>query len=200
MVLLAGYSSTPGTATANLGRWPAESRIGLGGERPTLVLLAHPRCPCTRATLSELEILMAQNQGIVSAHVVFIRPPEVEEDWVKSDLWRVASAIPDVTVSVDEGGVEARRFRAETSGQALLFARDGRLIFQGGITGSRGHSGGNAGRSAITALLNSPSVGEAASFPSLKHGKLTTSPAIAARAPVFGCPLFAADCATGEAK
>ena len=38
-----------------------------------------------------------------------------------------------------------QRFGAETSGQTLLYDRDGRLLFSGGTTGSRGHDGDNAG-------------------------------------------------------
>lgn len=181
MVLLATYSNTPGSTTVAPAQWPAESRIAKDPDRPTLVLLAHPHCPCTRSTLGELEILMAKNQGRLSAHVVFIRPPEFGEDWARTDLWHTASAIPGVTVSVDEGGLEARGFHAETSGQTLLYDRDGRLLFEGGITASRGHSGDNAGRSAVTAMLHheAPAGG---------------------KTPVFGCGLFAPDCLAGEMK
>jgi hypothetical protein len=57
-------------------------------------------------------------------------------------------------VIFDPDGVEARRFGAETSGHTLLFAGDGRLLFSGGITASRGHAGDNAGESVIVALVN----------------------------------------------
>ena len=57
-------------------------------------------------------------------------------------------------VVFDPDGVEARRFGAETSGHTLLFGADGRLLFSGGITASRGHAGDNAGESAIVALVN----------------------------------------------
>jgi hypothetical protein len=50
--------------------------------------------------------------------------------------------------------VEAGRFGAETSGHTLLYGADGRLLFSGGITASRGHAGENAGESAIIALVN----------------------------------------------
>ena len=53
----------------------------------------------------------------------------------------------------DENGVDATVFDAATSGQTLLYDADGRLIFSGGMTGARGHSGDNAGRTALTALL-----------------------------------------------
>jgi hypothetical protein len=54
-------------------------------------------------------------------------------------------------------------------------------MFAGGITESRGHSGDNAGRSAITAMV----LGE-------------TLPKAAGHTPVYGCPLF--DGASGLRK
>jgi hypothetical protein len=181
MTFLAAYSNIPGTAGVAPRRWPPESNISRDPSRPTLLLLAHPQCPCTNATLGELELLMAQTQGKVNVHVVFVRPPGLPEDLVKGDLWRKASAIPGATVELDHGNVEAVRFHVETSGEALLYGSDGGLLFAGGITLSRGHSGDNPGRTAITALINRGSA-----------DKSTT--------PVFGCALFAANCVQKEMK
>jgi len=182
MTFLAAYSNTPGTAGMAPTRWPSLSQITHDSSRPTLVLFAHPHCPCTSATLGELELLLAQTQGKVNARVLFIRPEEMAEDWVKSDLWRKASAIPGVTVGIDNGNVEARRFHVATSGEALLYGSDGGLLFAGGITLSRGHSGDNPGRTALTSLLNRGWAEESMT-------------------PVFGCPLFAAaNCLKKEMK
>src|SRR5436190_6315 len=87
-------------------------------------------------------------------------------------LTRPKVAIPGVTVRADVDGEAARRFGAATSGQALLYTADGRLLFSGGITESRGHEGDNAGRSAIAALV------------------LGAEPTKLATSPVYGCPLF----------
>jgi hypothetical protein len=181
MTFLAAYSNTPGAPGAAPKRWPSESQIALDSTRPTLLLLAHPHCPCTNATLGELEVLMAQTQGKMNPHVIFIRPEGFPEDWAKSDLWRKASAIPGVTVEIDNGNVEAHRFHVETSGEALLYGSDGRLLFAGGITLSRGHSGDNPGRAAITSLVNRGSAEESVT-------------------PVFGCSLFAAGSLRKEMK
>jgi hypothetical protein len=147
--------------------------------RPTLVMLAHPRCFCTRASLAELGELMARARQRPKAYVVFIKPGGVGKDWENTDLWQIASRIPDVTIVRDDNGFETQRFGAETSGQTLLYDASGRLIFGGGTTGSRGHPGDNLGRATILALLNR----EPAPFN--PHG--------AAASPVFGCPLFAGD-------
>jgi hypothetical protein len=56
----------------------------------------------------------------------------------------------------DEGGVEARGFAARASGDVLLYSPAGKLLFQGGITGSRGHEGDNYGLSRLADLLAVP--------------------------------------------
>jgi hypothetical protein len=170
--IAANYENTPGHAAQASQRWPAESRIQLAPDRPTLVLLAHPRCPCTRASLGELAELMAQCQGLVTASVLFYKPAGASDDWVKTELWQSAAAIPGVTVGFDEAGREALRFNSATSGQVVLYDTAGQLLFSGGITGARGHAGANAGRSAIVELLRAGA-------------------AERDRTAVFGCALFA---------
>lgn len=172
------YSASPGTTGTVPSRWPAGSALPFDASRLNLVLFAHPRCPCTQATFGELEILMAGSEGKFSAQVWFIRPPGTSGNWMDTALWRRASSIPGVKVRCDEDLVEARRFGAQTSGLTLLYDHDGKLLFQGGITGARGHSGDNAGRSALAALSE-------------------RSFATEVQTPVFGCPLFAPCCQEG---
>jgi hypothetical protein len=147
------YENAPGIAATPFRYWPANSGLQRAPGRATLVMLAHPQCPCTRSSLGELALLMAQCQGRVDTHVLFYRPEGFAEEWARTDLWQSAVIIPGVTVHQDVGGIEALRFHAETSGQVLLYDAAGQLIFSGGITSSRGHSGDNAGRSAIASLL-----------------------------------------------
>lgn len=174
------YESTPGVAAAAPERWPAGSRIKPAADRPTLVMLAHPQCPCTRASIGELARLMTQAQGRVTAYVLFVKPPEFSDGWELTDLWASAAAIPGVTVVRDDGGVEAGRFGAATSGQTVLYDAAGGLIFSGGITAARGHAGDNAGRAAVVSLLVNDE----------SEQKET---------PVYGCPLFAGtECPMGE--
>jgi len=180
MAALLHYSTTSGPTGAIPDRWPAGSRISFDARRPNLVLFAHPRCPCTRATLGELELLMARYQGRVNAQVWFITPEGAGPDWKDSALWRKAASIPGIAVHHDEGMAEAARFGAGTSGQTLLYDGDGRLLFQGGITLSRGHAGENPGSDALVALL--------------EHRKFP----VEIQTPVFGCPLFSTRCQEGE--
>lgn len=116
-------------------------------------MLAHPLCPCTRASLGELSLVMAKAQGRLDAFVLFLKPEGTGKDWEQGELWRAAAAIPGVTVLRDEGGAQAERFGAVTSGQVLFYDAGGTLRFSGGITAARGHAGDNAGRAAVEALL-----------------------------------------------
>lgn len=148
------YENSPGKVGSISSTWPANSAIRLAPDRPTLVMLAHPQCPCSRASIDELAQVMAQVQGKVSAYVLFYVPRQSEVEWENSDTRRSAGKIPGVTVLSDIDGAEATRFGAETSGHTFLFDANGRLLFNGGITGSRGHAGDNAGQSAIVSLVN----------------------------------------------
>src|SRR5882724_7622964 len=170
LTLLWRYENASGPAAAPPSQWPLASGIHLATDRATLIMLTHPHCPCTRASIGELARLMAQAQGRVTAYALFVKPAGSSDDWENTDLWRNAAGIPGVNVVVDDG-VEAQRFHAVTSGQTVLYDAEGRLLFSGGITGSRGHSGDNEGRSAIVSLLN-------------------TGEAERAETSVFGCPLF----------
>ena len=149
---LLNYESTPGRIGTVPQNWPG-SRIQPAHDRATLVMLAHPHCPCTRASVGELAQIMAQAEDRIAAYVLFLKPEGSSSDWEKTGLWQSAAAIPGVTVLPDVGGAEARRFGVETSGHTVLFDNEGRLLFSGGITSARGHSGDNAGRSAIVSLL-----------------------------------------------
>jgi hypothetical protein len=148
-----GYATTGGEAAPAPGQWPLGSSVRQHPARPTLVLFLHPHCPCSRATLAELSVLMEQTGGRLDATVFFIRPDGVSEGWERGELWRRAQAIAGVAVKADPSGAEARRFGARTSGEAILYAPGGRLAFYGGITPARGHEGENPGRSAIVSRV-----------------------------------------------
>jgi hypothetical protein len=161
---LLSYESAPGQVGTVPSTWPTESKIHLETSGETLVMLAHPHCPCTRASVGELAQIMARVQGKVRAYVLFLKPNNSGTGWEDTDLRRSAAAIPGVTVLSDVDGAEAARFGAETSGHTLLFNSTGHLLFSGGITESRGHAGGNAGESAIVSLVNNHAADRAKTF------------------------------------
>jgi hypothetical protein len=158
------YENSPGKIGRVSSSWPPDSIVQLANDRPTLVMTAHPQCPCTRASVAELAQIMARVQGKVQAYVLFYSPRESGADWQNTDLRQTAAQIPGVTVLSDIDGAEAQRFGAETSGHTFLFDPNGRLLFNGGITASRGHSGDNAGESSVVSLINNRRSERANSF------------------------------------
>jgi len=153
-VFLFRYETTAGQAGNTPQRWPANIGIAPAPNGYTLLLFAHPHCPCTRASLEELNRLLAKSPGNVMTHVLFLQPEGTTEDWMKTDLRQKASAIPGVIVHDDAGGRMAREFGADTSGYVVLYDSRGQLLFKGGITSARGHAGDNIGESAIVLLLS----------------------------------------------
>ena len=148
------YEKSPGVVLAAPAQWPLQSPVKPASTGPTLLLFVHPQCPCTKATIGELAILMTHCHGKLAAYVFFLSPRGFPEGWSKdSSLWKEANEIPGVRLFEDKDGEMARYFKVMTSGQSLLYGQDGKLLFEGGITASRGHSGDNPGRSAITSLI-----------------------------------------------
>src|SRR4051812_18830224 len=54
------YANRPGIQADAPLRWPGASAIRPEPGRPTLLVFAHPRCPCTRASIEELSRLLAR--------------------------------------------------------------------------------------------------------------------------------------------
>ena len=172
--MLLDYEARPGKAAQAPSQWPAGSGIVRPSGKFTLVMLAHPDCPCSRASITELEQLIARLKDRLGVFVVFRKPGAGTEEVQGSDLWKSAAAIPGVTVVYDGNGSEIERFGSSVSGQTVLYDTAGRLAFSGGITAGRGHEGYNPGEDAVIRSVN----GEV--------------PA-AFRAPVFGCSLHDPD-------
>jgi hypothetical protein len=174
MGALIQYENTPGAATCAPELWPRESGLVPSDSVATLVMFVHPQCPCTRASLSELEIIMARCKTRPRTYVVFLQPAQFPDSWSHSGLWDHARSIPQVTCHLDRDGREARVFGALTSGQTVVYDAEGRLRFHGGITASRGHAGGNVGRASLLSVLQYQQ----------------TQPPTSKNFCVFGCPLF----------
>ena len=176
--LVLNYQRASGRTGTAPEHWPATAQITPDTKRDTLVMFAHPLCPCTRASMEELNRLLARHHGQVTAHVVFIQPETFTAGQVQSGLWQSAAAMPEVAVHTDTNGVQAKLFGAETSGYVLLYDAQGRLLFRGGITGGRGHAGDNAGEDDVGTLLGGEVV----------HEQQT---------PVYGCSLLNPERASG---
>lgn len=168
---LVHYQVTPAAfAQAAPSQWPRGVSFARNPNHATLVMALHPECPCSRASLHELTEIMSRSEERLDAHLLFIHPANAPANWLDSDLWKQAKAIPHVTVMLDEGGRDSAAFGATTSGQTMVYDASGTLRFSGGITDGRGHEGDNAGMLAILSLV--------------RDGRSRVS-----TTPVFGCSL-----------
>ena len=171
IVTMTDYAARPGAT----GDSPANFSVAVDGDeavragRPTLLVFAHPYCPCSRATFAELARLNEHANGTVNIKIFFYQPPDQSREWVESALWREAATIPGASVAA-ASDPDLAKFGALTSGQVILYDADHRLVFSGGITGARGHEGDNDGRAAIENFLAGNSIA-------------------LSRTPVFGCAL-----------
>jgi hypothetical protein len=170
MFSLEAYKSTPGDQLPAPVLWPAKSKLSRVAGLKTLVMMSHPKCPCTRASLAELRELLSRYRGQLTVYVLFVRPDGMPFEWTQTDLWQTASHIKGARVLVDDNSVEANRFKGLTSGEVVLYDAAGKLEFNGGITDARGHIGDNLGVTRILALLQGQEADRGDS-------------------PVFGCPL-----------
>ncbi len=171
-VAFSRYMNTPAKSLAPARSWPLGSGVSRSRSGPTLVMAAHPQCPCTRATLTELEHILAASPGRLQSRILFILPRGYAPAWAYTATWKQAQALPGVTCALDRGGAEARRFHLSTSGETEIFDASGTLVFSGGLTVSRGEVGNNPAEESVESLLGT--------------GKATLS-----HSPVFGCSLFA---------
>ena len=170
MGILFTYERIPAEETRAPLLWPADSRLEPAKDQSTLVMFAHPRCPCTGASLTELAEMMKHSHGLLKAYVLFLQPAGTEHDWTQTDHWRTATAIPGVTVLIDPLGREAQHFHATTSGQVAVYDHRRHLQYNGGITPARGQTGDRVWRASLLTIAG----GRSESF----HAQ-----------PVYGCSL-----------
>jgi hypothetical protein len=163
-----------------------------------VLMFVHPHCPCSQASVLELRRLLHQLAGTaavgsVQAVVFVVRPPDAPAGWEQGELLHDLSTDPEVSVALDSGGQEAKRWKAATSGHVIVLDPQGRLRFRGGITPGRGQQGSSLGSQRIMQMIQeaSRSVGVDGSRAFERDGKKTSGePMQVVTAPVYGCPLW----------
>lgn len=154
--------------------WPSDSALTRSNGRTTLIVFAHPRCPCTSATVAEVgrAIASAENTKL-DVIVRFFAPKNAGREWLESPTWSAARLLPAANIGIDEDGREAALFGAGSSGAIVVYDGRGQLVFAGGATIARGHEGdSNARRALVSALEGSTRI---------------------FNLPVFGCQIRAKD-------
>jgi hypothetical protein len=165
------YKFTAGQQVQAPARFPAALNARLDTHVPTLLLFAHPKCTCTEATIAELGRLK-EKLGSKIAVRVYVSYDQKDYSPEHEEIENTARKIANIEVEKDPDRIVAKEFGALTSGQTVLYAPEGNLMFQGGITESRGHEGDNPGVREITRIVSAP-------FIKNSYGRF----------PTFGCHL-----------
>lgn len=155
---LTNYAVTSGVQTEQPGRWPTNVSLNVRPNGRQLLMFAHPRCPCSRASIQELSRLVAITNS--RATVVFWSPDIADRDiseqaeWKESRLVRQVQQDSRLEVRFDPEGRNMKQFGVTTSGHCLLYDSHANLVFSGGITLGRGHEGPNEGQDQLVRLLS----------------------------------------------
>lgn len=157
-------------AAAGPSEFPENDLLTQNRAGKTLVMFAHPHCPCTHASLGELQLILSACPELKPVQIVFPLPAGANDSWQNGVIVQQAHELDGVEVKWDVDESLTKIFAAQNSGHVLLFDAHGKRLFSGGITALRGHPGWNSGRAAIVAIAqNNRGVREST--------------------PIFGCPL-----------
>src|SRR6185436_7239599 len=96
MARLLRYTGTPGASANAPAQWPAEWSIRPASAGATLVVALQANCVCSRATIAELERVMARGGEGVHAFVL-MQPATGAVQASQGELWQSAAEIPSVT-------------------------------------------------------------------------------------------------------
>ncbi len=177
--LLANYAAEPGQVGEVPQTWPSDPGLQLADATHTLVLAVHPRCPCTAASINELERALGNVEQLPRVYALIFEPipgeaGDDQEAFARTRITKRLIQLPGVELVADPGSAIAAGFGALTSGHTLVYDESGQLVYSGGLTPTRAHEGPNTGSATLVSLFNG-------------------GDAIAQIAPVFGCPLCSAD-------
>ena len=168
---LNAYANTPGESATASVNFPFLSQVQTQKGKATLILFVHPKCGCSVATVAEMTRLFPKISSEAIVNIVFLKPEGFSDEDVRGDLWQTAHKIVGANLTIDSGSREADLYGAKTSGQTFLYDSGGHLVFEGGLTASRGHTGDSKGQQDILSYF-------------LNQSTWTPS-----KASVFGCGL-----------
>jgi hypothetical protein len=161
------FDTRPGMAGNPPLRWPATSQVKLAKAQRTLLVFLHPKCSCSRASISQLQNLQKRLPGKFHTELVLWQPLNPSPSW--NQLYRTdMGELTGTQVITDPGGRAAALFDVHTSGYVLLYGAGGDLQYAGGLTLARAFD------------LEGPGI---VAMEQIMAGSKTT----AAHRPVYGC-------------
>lgn len=160
---------------ASFTHFPSQSNLAFDDSKYNLYAFLHPMCVCSEASLDELNNLLHEvDSSKINSQIIFLNKGILSKEKIKeAKLYKQAKYLEKhfgTKIIFDEDGKEISLFKAMSSGGILAYSKDRELLFQGGITDSRGHRGYSRGRDYLKRLFK----GERLELETL---------------PVFGCAL-----------
>ena len=141
------------SSDSKLSKIPRATQLPISKQGPTLIAFLHAKCPCSRASINEIDRLLTSHGKDLKTIFVFSKEKDLELAWIQeSELYKKAQKM-SVEIIIDPNNSEAKVFKAQTSGKVFLVSPKQEILFQGGVTASRGHEGNNSGITAIQKIL-----------------------------------------------
>ncbi len=158
------HQFTPGESNPAPTKIPSDLASYFQGEDCplTVVISVHPDCPCTSASLEQLDRLLTHFPNSSRAIAFFSVEEDAAEDsnYQSNDYWQRIDKMPNAISIMDRGGKLAHEFGAFVSGSVAGYDQSGTLRFQGGITASRGHAGPSLGLDALAEIASGKNLSE----------------------------------------
>ncbi len=149
------FEVTPGLPASAPRAWPASAAVPRTPGAWSLVMLVHPHCSCSRASVQELGAIVEKAPHDLETTILVYRPRDMAAGWERTGVYDAATRVRRARVLIDDDGAEARAFGGFTSGQTFLYDGEGHLRFAGGVTSLRGHAGLNRGRADVIRIATS---------------------------------------------
>jgi len=121
------FDSTPGLSL----RVPPPRQKATGLWR--ILVIGAAECPCTTSTIEAVDMAASAYPSDTTVEVRFVGTATPSDR-----AYRAALGVPGVTVVTGLRAGSAETLGSMTSGQTFIFAPDGRLAFEGGVTQGRG--------------------------------------------------------------
>ena len=108
--LIVSHNFATGNVSSAPIEWPDGINLESDANHPTLLVFIHPQCPCSSATIGELERLLADVNQQVKCTILMVCPSDHVDQWMKSKNTERSKSIEGVQIVVDVDGTTAAKF------------------------------------------------------------------------------------------